>query len=174
MANVIIDIDELYAKVFGVTAKIQKQLSGVGGGTIFRQRITLSYAGDIFYNPDSYTLPNEPIVTIMGKNTITRKPVLKNSGIGTIKEMWTADDWEIEIKGILIGDVIDELPEKELNRLRWYREIRRAVEVKNNYLNLMGISYMVIESIDFPPTTGYEYQIYTIKGFSDKPHELIV
>lgn len=165
-------LKDIYKEVFGTTGKILKDFAGAAGGQTYLCPVTISYEGDSVYNPDSWTIPQEPLVTVRGKNTIIRNPILKNTDVGTVKEMWSADDWDIEIKGVVFGDDDSKLPSAEINRLRWFFEVRRAIKVDSPYLSLLGIKWMAIDSLEFPETRGYNYQAYVIKGFSDKPFEL--
>lgn len=174
MADIIsFALKDIYKDVFGTTGKVLKDLAGAAGGRNYLCPVTLSYDGDGVYNPDSFTLPQEPLVSARLNNVIIRNPVLKNTEIGTVKEMWSAGDWEIEIKGV-VYDVEDEskLPEAAINRLKWMVQVKRAVKVKSPFLNLLGIEWLAIEGIEFPETRGYNYQAYVIKAFSDKPFEL--
>lgn len=165
-------IQDIYRDVFGVSAKALKAWAGAAEGTIVQCPLTLSYDGDEYYNPDSYTLPFEPLITVDLNNVVIRNPILMNRQNGTVKEMWSASDYDIEIKGIVsVADRL-KLPEAEINRIRWFGEVRRAIEVKSPYLSLFGIQYMAIEHISFPPTVGYNYQAYVIKGYSDKIFDL--
>lgn len=165
-------LSDVYKQLYGTAGKILGDFAGRAEGTYFRCPMMLSYPGDDMYNPDSWTIPNEPLVGVTGKNTIIRTPILKNRELGTMKELWSADDWSIEIKGILYTEDPTKLPEAEINRMRWFFEIRRAIEVKSPFLALYGIKYMCIEDIEFPPTPGYNYQAYSIKAYSDKPFKL--
>jgi len=162
-------LSDIYRQLFGATGKLLKDLAGSAEGTIIRCPLTLSYAGDDLYNPDSWKLPYEPLISVTGRNVIIRNHILKNREKGTVKELWSADDYEIEIKGIVSTSDRTKLPEAEINRLRWFFEVRRTIEVSSPLLGLFGIQYMAIENISFPHTDGYNYQAYVIKAFSDKP-----
>jgi hypothetical protein len=173
MADIIsIALKDIYKELFGVTGKLLKDFAGQAGGQNYLCPITISYAGDRVYNPDSWTMPQEPLVSARRSNVIIRNPILKNSDTGTVKELWSAGDWELEIKGVVFGDDPTKLPEAEINRLRWFAEVKRAIKVKSPFFVLLGVEWMVIESIEFPETRGYNYQAYVIKAFSDKPFEL--
>ena len=173
MADVLsISLGSYYQEQFGVVSKTIKDIVGPAEGAFIRCPLKMSYAGDSMYNPDSWQLPFEPIISVRGQNTIIRNHVLKNQELGTVKELWSADDWEISISGIVIGKDPKKLPEAEINRLRWFFQVRRTIEVDSPYLALFGIQYIAIESVDFPPTSGYNNQAYTYKAFSDKPFEL--
>ena len=161
-----------FKNVFVYNGNIQKVLSGEPEGKMIRCPVTLSYDGDDVYNPDSWRIPYEPIVSVQGKNVIIRNPVLKNRDLGTVKELWSADDWMVEIKGVVFVDDPTKLPEADMNRLRWFHEVRRSIKVESPYLALLGIHFLAIESVEFQPTDGYNMQAFVYKCYSDKPFNL--
>lgn len=165
----VFDINQIYQAQFGTVGEplpTGGAAPSAGNGAIIRCPLTLSADGA------SYTLPFEPLVSVTGKNVITKNYVLKNKEIGTIKEYWNADDYRIEIKGVVIGESNERLPSEDLNMIRKFCELRKAIEVSSPYLTIFGIQFMAIEDYDFPHTAGYANQAYVIRGYSDKPFEL--
>lgn len=118
-----------------------------------------------------WLLPYEPIVTVNGKNVIVKKQVSKGMVRGSIKERWTQDDYQISISGILIGDGV--YPEKDVKRLRRLCEAAK-VEVRSPLFEIFSIDRMVIESFDFPHTSGPANQGYTIGASSDDIYKLLL
>lgn len=163
-----IDIRQIYEGQFGESGQ-PMPTSGVpsANGQAIRCPLTFAYA------EVSYTFQFEPMISVRGRNIIARNHVLKNRTAGTVKEVWSADDYEIEIRGVVINQYDDNrLPEEEINILRNYCELRRAVAVDSPLLSLFGITQMAIEDYDFPHTKGYANQAFIIRGYSDKPFEL--
>ena len=162
------DISGMYKNQFGEGGKpLAPDAVPTANGVAIRCPLTFAYNGD------SYTLPFEPLISIQGRNILIRNHVLKATENGTVKEMCSADDYSIEIKGIVINTEDDNrLPEEALNRIRKFCEIRRAIEVSSPLLTLFGIQYLAIEDYNFPHTQGYNNQAYVIRGYSDKPFEL--
>lgn len=120
-----------------------------------------------------WQLPIEPVITIAGKNRIVRRSVLKqndrtNFKRGTIKELWSQDDYEITIAGLLINGRAEQLPEKELMKLREFCEARQSLFVHSQLFRVFNIKRIAIESYEFPFTKGVENQLFTIKGYSDE------
>ena len=125
---------------------------------------------------DWWQLPIEPVVTINGKNTVVKRSVLKVGGTkgerrGTVKELWTQDDYEVNISGILINYGDTELPSDDILRLRGYCEAREPIEVMSDLFTLFGINRIVIEDYSFPFTHGIANQMYSIKACSDNYDE---
>jgi hypothetical protein len=123
---------------------------------------------------EEFTLPVDPVISLSGKNLITRRYVAKSEKRGSVKEYWSQDDWSITISGILIADTADEL--KVL--IKKLREIceqgKTGVGVTNDLLNnYMDITRLAIYDFDFPHTKGEENQSFVIKAWSDDLFQLI-
>lgn len=119
-----------------------------------------------------WQFPIEPVITINGKNNVVKRNVLKvasndSERRGSVKELWTQDDYEINISGIFISKQDDRLPEDNLRTLRRYCEGREAIEVQSPLFTLFNIRRMVIEDFQFPFTKGMENQMFTLRGCSD-------
>jgi hypothetical protein len=169
MAIAIFNINQIYKAQFGTVGEplpTGGQPVVAGSSTIIRCPLKMAYDGD------EHQYPLEPLVSVQGKNIVTRTPILKNRDSGTVKELWSADDYQIEIKGIILGSDPERLPSEEINQIRKFCEVKGAVEVNSPYLTLFGIQFMTIEDYDFMHTPGYNNQAYIIKGYSDKPFEL--
>lgn len=118
-------------------------------------------------------LPFEPLVSVSGKNNIIRRaPSKQGKFIGTIKEYWSQDDYEITITGVLFGenergDFENSFPREYFERLRDYCLSPTGLEVKNNILELLNISRIAVEDFSFPFSKGENVQAYDIKAYSD-------
>jgi hypothetical protein len=142
-------------------------------GNLYQDSVRLRYEDDLEW----WTLPLDPVISISGKNIIVRRDVLKKNnedlGVrGSIKEIWSQDDYEVNIAGVLIGK--DELPEFQLRKLRDFCESRRIVEVESKLFSIFNINRLAIEEYSFPFTKGIENQMYTIKAYSDDVFDLII
>ena len=122
---------------------------------------------------DWWTLPYEPIVTVNGKNVIIKKPVSKGRVRGSIKERWSQDDYQISISGILMNPDGNGYPDEDVKQLRRYCEAAK-VEVMSPLLEVFSIDRIVIESFDFPFTSGPDNQAYTIGAVSDDIYKLLL
>lgn len=127
-------------------------------------------------NPESepwYTFPYEPLINISGNNKLIKRSVAKAKNfIGTIKEHWSQDDYEITITGILFGavsrgNVEDCFPRSDFEKLRDYCTSPLGIQVQCEPLQLLGINFLVVENFSFPFTKGENVQAYEIKTFSD-------
>lgn len=132
-----------------------------------------------------FLLPYEPLLNIQGKNNIVRRNVAKwradvssKDTIGSIKERWNQDDYELTITGVLMGsllsgDVSDCFPRADFEKLRDVLTHPKEILVKCEPLQLLGINRMVIEDMSYPFTKGENVQAYEIKGYSDGSYNLL-
>lgn len=124
-----------------------------------------------------WLLPYEPMVAVRGRNVITRRTIakLKDKSFGSVKELWTKDDYEIIISGMLHDHTRpDELPNQLITRLDGLCSLRRPLFAHCALLEVIGASQIVIESWEFPPTKGIGYQAYSIKAYSDQNFNLFI
>ena len=127
-----------------------------------------------------WLLPWEPMINIEGSNVIAKRRIAKagKNTIGSIKERWSTDDYNITITGAFFGNVIlgrpaQTYPRQEMEKLRDYLLTAEAIQVLCEPLQILNINKIVIESVSFPFTKGENVQAYEIKAVSDFPYSLI-
>lgn len=120
-----------------------------------------------------WLLPYEPIITINGKNVIAKKQVAKGKVRGSIKERWSQDDYQISISGILMNPKGTEYPDEDVKALKRLCEAA-TVQVMCPLFEIFSIDQIVIESFDFPFTSGPFNQAYTIGAVSDDIYKLLL
>lgn len=125
-----------------------------------------------------WTLPIDPVMSVQGGNTIVRSNVLKQEAgrshkRGSIKEVWSQDDYEIKIAGFL-QDGDGDIPAEDLLRLRAYCEERKTILVESDLLELFDITRIVISKYSFDHTPGRENQQFSIQAYSDDDFELVL
>jgi hypothetical protein len=118
-------------------------------------------------------LPNEPLIELgLSKNLVITE---MTNYEGTVKESMGMNDWDITIRGVIIGENENSYPIAEIQNLRKISETRESVEVISEYLNLFDVFYIAIRSIRFPVFEGAPHiQPYEIQALSDKIVELVV
>lgn len=121
-----------------------------------------------------FTFPIEPLVTISGKNIITRRTVAKSKEKGTIKERWSQDDYDVTIQGVMTDAEQEKYPKGYIKKLLALFNERQAVEVEQEILLIFGIKCLAIENASFPHTKGLNNQNFEIKAYSDSPAELLI
>lgn len=129
---------------------------------------------------DWYLLPWEPLINIEASTRIAERYIAKagKNQIGSIKERWSLDDFNITITGAFYGQKIrgsmaETYPRYEMERLRDYLLTAEAIQVKCEPLQILNINRVAITSVNFPFTKGESVQAYEIKAKSDFPYNLI-
>lgn len=120
-----------------------------------------------------WQLPYEPIITINGKNIITKKQVAKGKVRGSIKERWSQDDYQISINGIFINPEGTGYPDEDVKELRRLCESAK-VQVMCPLFEIFSIDQIVIEDFNFPFTSGPNNQAYSIQASSDDIYKLLL
>ncbi|MDR0603584.1 MAG: DUF6046 domain-containing protein [Bacteroidales bacterium] len=145
----------------------------IANGKLFQDPLSIKWEDESTW----FDFPLDPVISISGKNNIIKRNVLKINNIGnrrgSIKEIWSQDDYEIEIAGLLIGTE-GQFPEDALYQLRIYLEARKPLEVVGELFSLFNISKIAIESYSLPFTKSKENQMYNIKAVSDDAFDLLV
>lgn len=119
-------------------------------------------------------LPLDPMVSVNGRNVITRRYVSKSDRRGSIKERWSQDDWEITITGLITDDEYATTAQY-MAELRRYCEAKESIHITCDLLNsYFDITRIAIETFDFPFTKGIENQQFTIKAYSDDLYDLLI
>jgi hypothetical protein len=142
-------------------------------GNLYQAPLSIKLEND----PEWWKLPFDPVMSVAGKNIIIRRNVLKidgsNNRRGSIKEIWSQDDYEVNIAGVLIGED-GKRPEADLMKLRTYFEAREPVLVSSELFRIFNIERLAIENYALPSTKGIENQTFTIKAYSDDMFELLI
>lgn len=120
----------------------------------------------------TWLFPLEPMITISGKNIITKRYVNKGRIRGSIKERWAQDDYGIAIEGVFVSQD-GTYPEREVGQFRRICEAGQ-VAVLSPLLEIFGISHIVIERWELPFTSGVGNQNYSIKAVSDFDAKLLL
>lgn len=153
-----------------IKEKINEGLKSLGS-TYWQVPVTFEKTKD---GESDFLFPLDPLISLSGKNIITRRYVSKSKNRGSIKERWSEDDYEITITGLLQTD-----DEHDINyyqqQIRKFKEATQSVGIVCDFLNsVFDIYKITIESVDFPFTKGVENQAFTIKGYSDDNYTLLV
>ncbi len=113
-------------------------------------------------------LPDAPLVNINLQKTIVTTPVAGRNG--TFKELISAEDWQIDIRGVWAADAY---PTEALDALRNLIAVDATLDVEHVKLAHAGITRIAIQSLNLPDFEGAEDWIpYQISAISDTPYEL--
>lgn len=123
--------------------------------------------------PEGFLLPIDPIVSVSGGNKIVRR-YIQSAKKGSVKEFFAIDDYRITVAGLLCSDA-NATVEEYAKRLKTYLESSESLQVQCTLLNeVFEIFSIVVESYEFPFTTGEEYQQFSFTAYSDESLELFV
>ena len=177
-----------------VTASIVSPQSGINTGA-YDQGQTLTRAtqsitgaplrkyknGVYYFMPVTFYWPNsknpkltlefdDAVVSVSAKKTIVETPLVGQKG--TVKELISIDDYEINLLAIVASD---DYPEQEVQEIVRLWEINEAVKMScavTDYFMKIDDG-VVIKALDFPAMEGNEdIQAITLKLVSDSPFEL--
>jgi hypothetical protein len=204
MAEVSLSLIELFEKAFKYKTKAfdPRFTPVVGDGDSFTDRKEYSEVGSPYYASDafnreyfmpvtlsfpggngtedtlqSWNLPH-PIVSISSRKTIIETPLVERRG--TVKELINIEDYEIAIKGFIIGQT-HEFPEKDVSRLRRLYEYNIPLSIQCPVTDIFllrpdrsGSDQVVIKELKFPSLGGIKnVRPYELHLVSDAPFSLI-
>lgn len=127
-------------------------------------------------NLDGYDL-HHPVVSISGKKRIIETPLTERTGV--VKELISVDDWEMTIRGIIVGKYGD-YPEDAVTKLVDLFHRNKAIEIKCAITDIFlmrwerqGNNMAVIKEMNFPEVRGImNVRPYELKLVSDAPFSL--
>ncbi|PWN62310.1 DUF6046 domain-containing protein [Chryseobacterium oncorhynchi] len=127
-----------------------------------------------------WLLPWEPYIDIQSNVRLAERYIAKagTNQIGSIKERWSLDDYDITISGAFYGPIMrgkpaETYPIKDMERLKKYLMSAEAIQVFCEPFQILGISRIAITNMSFPFTKGEYVQAYQIRAKSDFPYDLI-
>lgn len=96
---------------------------------------------------------------------------------GTVKEYINEGDWAVSlVVGIQQVDatgITDEYPVDELKTLKKFLDEKQSLRVQSAFLDVFGISRIVIKNFSVVQTTDQNYQGVSISAVSDEDIELV-
>jgi len=120
-----------------------------------------------------YLLPNTTMSLMSKKNIVTTTLVNRD---GTVKEEISLGDWEIDIKGVLVGKDNFYPDEEKQTLVNWYKK-KRTFNIQNarTAVCLGENEKIVITELRFPEIRGFENtQPYELKLLSDVEFSLYI
>jgi hypothetical protein len=131
------------------------------------------WLSDADRNAMEYLLPNTTMSLMNRKNIVTTTLVNRD---GTVKEEISLGDWEINIRGILVGKENFYPDEEKQMLVSWYKE-KKTFNIQNarTTICLGEDKKIVITELNFPEIKGYENtQPYELKLLSDVEFSLYI
>lgn len=152
------------------TAVVLPNLKKIFGGGLLGKKYFLSLTLKDS-NGETYTLPNEPLISLDLVKTIVETPTVGKYRKGTVKEYINTEDYQITIRGVCINtENKKEYPAQEVAELNKLFEKNEALEVVSNpFFELFGIRKIVLTDIHFDEMIGQSYlQKYVLNAISDQ------
>jgi hypothetical protein len=121
----------------------------------------------------TYLIPNTTI-SITSKKNVVITPLVNRDG--SVKEEISIDDWDINIKGVIVSKGFD-YPDTEVQTLiDWYQK-RVALNIQNakTAMCLGETEKVIIMDLSLPEVKGFENtQPFELKLVSDTPFSLYI
>lgn len=94
------------------------------------------------------------VVKVSSSKTIVRTPLAERKG--TVKELFSADDYKIMIKGFVIDETNRVWPERELTILKKLDDLNTAIQIDNALTNIFldQDTRVVITALELPEVEG--------------------
>jgi len=90
---------------------------------------------------------------VVPSNTIVETPIVGRRG--TVKEYISANDYKVNITGMIFSDSVDAFPLYEQIAFKKILDTERYLEVDSVYLGLFGITKLVYKSGSFKPNKKF-------------------
>lgn len=115
-----------------------------------------------------------PIVLIEASRSKVIEVTTIEGRNGTIKEFSNLGDYEISIKGILVGDE-GGYPTEQVKGLARFENCPVSIGVANDFLKYIGVAKLVIKRINWRNMQGYEnLQAFELECMSDEDVKLVL
>lgn len=200
MAEISFSLVDLFEKAFGYKTKaFDPEFAPVQGDNIL-SRIEQGAHGSPYYANDAlgreYFLPVTmifedgnsnrqikfnlpyPVISICSRKTIVETPLTERRG--TVKELINITDYEIVVKGLIIGTT-NEFPENEVTQLRTIYEQNSAISIQCPLTDIFllrpdrkGSDQVVIYELELPAIKGIKnVRPYCLRMISDEAFNLV-
>jgi hypothetical protein len=183
MAKIEFNIEQLYKMAFGYVG-LPFPL-----GSFSRERLSTSLdsivksiigKNDVYGKPyfmpvrlNGTWLPNSPTMSITRQKRIVSTVVAGKSG--TIKELISADDFKLQIRGFAINFESNDYPYDDVQKIKELEQINKSIEIFSDLTVMFEINNVVIESFNLPEIVGLQnVQPYEFSLVSDDDFDVIV
>lgn len=136
--------------------------------------------GNLMFMPVTLTptggtdiLLENTVISLTCKKTIVETPLVARRG--TVKEEVSINDWDIDIKGIIVGQ--KNYPESEVDKLKELFEANEALKINNVLTSIFldGQEKVVVKSLELGDNRGMEHvQPFTMQLVSDTEFDLYI
>jgi len=165
MSFIIHDLKLLYSQTFGGKPDVingkNNAISQLSGSALTTEHLgkeiwlPIRFVGLDFekFGASDLLLPYS-VISLSSKKVFAKTSMTERQG--TVKELYSIDDWEIKVKGFLIDDTNRVWPEKELKLLNKLYGLNEAIKLDNALTNVFldTSKRVVIHDLVFPEVQG--------------------
>lgn len=183
MARIEFNTDELFRAVFGYVA-LPYPLGNLGGNSISGSLKSIKGGilnkNDVFGKPyfmpirlNGVWLPNNPVMSLSREKRIVSTAISGKSG--TQKELISADDYQIKIRGFAINFESNDYPYDDVESIKKIQDIDKALDIYSDLCTLFDINNVVLKSFSLPEIVGVQnVQPYEFSLISDDDFDVII
>lgn len=175
---------ELLASNFGLEAVVTKAMPTINIAQPVRlngDEAPVSLLGTpvfdnmiLFDEENSLELKVDTVLFDVNRPKIMERSVVQGRD-GRVKEFISHDDYNINIRGLLVSPEKGLYPLDDMNALIKLCDLKKEIKITSDYLALFGITDIVIQNSFFPQRRGHQNtQLFSLRCYSDKPVELII
>ncbi|HBL74247.1 MAG: hypothetical protein A2W90_18005 [Bacteroidetes bacterium GWF2_42_66] len=115
-------------------------------------------------------MPLATLVEFTRPKTVTKTPTL--GGMGSVKEIYGMEDWNISISGIILPEELNPLTQQsvdeQMKTIQLFHETSECIDVQGQLFSERSITRIVTESLKFTPVQGKPNMMqYSIEAVSD-------
>ena len=111
-------------------------------------------------------LPEEPQITLSLRKNISTTQLAGYTGVGTVKQLISMEDYTIRLRGILLNHYSSEYPEEMVRDLYDILKIGANISISSMVTDIFEIERVVVVYADFPEARPGR-QSYEIELMSD-------
>ncbi len=122
---------------------------------------------------DDWMLPHSATAEFRQAKTLTKSS--PNGSMGTVKEMWAFEDWDITIRGLILHREPNVFPEEQVRALVEWSRFADSIAVNGEMFNLLRIDRLVIENLNLGKVAGMPNVVpFQMQCSSDEAVELAI
>lgn len=115
-------------------------------------------------------MPLASLIEFTRQKTVMKTPTL--GGLGTVKEIYGFEDWNISITGIILPDNLNKVGHQtvseQITAIQLFHDVAGPIDVSGPMFSQRNITRIVTESLKFSPVQGRPNMVqYSIDAISD-------
>ncbi|WP_035560948.1 DUF6046 domain-containing protein [Hymenobacter sp. IS2118] len=130
--------------------------------------------GQVLTKPmGDWLLPHSATAEFRQAKNLTKSS--PSGSVGTVKEMWSLEDWDITIRGLILHRLPNVFPEEQVRALLEWSRLADSIRVSGEMFGLLGIDRLVIENLNLGKVAGMPNVVpFQMQCSSDEAVELAI